>query len=113
MQLNIQTGLLRFNIKMHCNASKFIIDFTDNGIGIPVSEKKKIFKKFYRIYDKEIPNVKGTGLGLYWVMEIINAHGGAISISDREKNKGTTFTIELPIYGKSKNRLLNKLLKRV
>jgi two-component system, OmpR family, phosphate regulon sensor histidine kinase PhoR len=103
---------VNIKIRMSCNSNKFILDFSDDGIGIPSKEQKKIFKKFYRIYDKEIPNVKGTGLGLYWVKEIINAHGGTISISNNEEGKGTTFRIELPVYGESKKRLLNKLLKK-
>lgn len=103
---------VKININLSCNTGKFIIDFMDNGIGIPAEERKKIFKKFYRIYDKEIPNVKGTGLGLYWVKEIINSHGGTISISDNKTGKGTTFRIELPVYGESKKRLLTKLLQR-
>ncbi len=106
------TETVKINVNISCNSNKFIIDFTDNGIGIPAEEKKKIFKKFYRIYDKEIPNVKGTGLGLYWVNEIINSHGGTISISDNKNGKGTTFRIELPVYGESKKRFLKKLLQR-
>ena len=102
---------VKINVNISCHNSKFIIDFRDNGIGISAEERKKIFRKFYRIYDKEIPNVKGTGLGLYWVKEIISAHGGTISIIENENGKGTTFRIELPVYGESKNRFLKKLLK--
>ena len=71
----------------------------------------KVFSKFHRIYNKSIPNVKGTGLGLYWVREIIKNFGGSISVSSEENRKGTIFHIELPIYESSKIRYINKLLE--
>ena len=102
---------VEINLKISCASKKFIIDFSDNGVGIPAPELKKIFSKFYRIYDADIPNVKGTGLGLYWIREIIKTHGGKITALSEGKNKGTTFIIELPVYQNSKKRFLNKLLK--
>ena len=101
----------RINVKMLCTSKRFIIEFSDNGIGIPNDDLKKVFTKFYRIYNKNIPNVKGTGLGLFWVREIIRNHGGTISALSAGKNHGTTFRIELPIYLASKIRYINKLLK--
>lgn len=98
-------------IKLHCNAKKVVIEFSDKGIGISVPDQKNIFNKFQRIYNKDIPNVKGTGLGLYWVKEIIKNHGGHISVSSEGRNKGTTFRIELPIYSVSKKRYTKYLLK--
>jgi signal transduction histidine kinase len=98
-------------IRMTSDQKSFIIEFEDEGIGIPIKEQKKVFSKFHRIYDKDIPNVKGTGLGLYWVKEIIKNFGGRISLLSKGKYKGTTFRIELPIYESSKKRYINKLLK--
>ena len=106
------TGEVIIDVKLSCNSNKFIIEFADNGIGIPVTEQKKIFNKFYRIYNKGIPNVKGTGLGLYRVMEIIKTHGGKIEVFGEGENKGSTFRIELPVYRESKKRLLKKLLNK-
>lgn len=97
-------------LKFHNDGNAFIIEFRDNGIGIPVKERKKIFRKFYRIDNKEIPNVKGTGLGLYRVKEIIKSHGGKIYVSDNDGMKGCTFHIELPVYNESKKKYLRKLL---
>lgn len=101
----------KINLKIKCGIKKIIIEFKDSGIGIPLEEQKKVFNKFHRIYNHEIPNVKGTGLGLYWAREIIKSHGGSISVSSEGKNKGTTFKIELPIYKLSKIRYINKLLQ--
>lgn len=97
-------------LKFYDEDKKFVIEFKDNGIGIPVKERKKIFKKFYRIDNKNIPNVKGTGLGLYRIKEIIKTHGGKIFVSDNGNEAGTTFRIEMPVYPRLRKKLLRKLL---
>ncbi len=94
------TDKLKIDVSVKTFLNKVEIYFTDYGIGIPVKEQKNIFQKFYRIYDEDIPNVKGTGLGLYWVKEIIRNHKGKISVRSEGKGKGTTFIIELPITNK-------------
>jgi signal transduction histidine kinase len=88
---------LEITIKFKRNTKKVEIEFLDNGIGIPNDEIKKIFQKFHRIYDKDIPNVKGTGLGLYVVREIIRNHKGKVFAFSEGKGKGSKFKIELPI----------------
>ena len=98
----------KIDVRLNCNENKIKIEFKDNAIGIVSDEQKKIFNKFYRIYNKEIPNVKGTGLGLYRVREIIKAHNGKITVSSKGEDKGTTFIIELPVYKESKNRFVKK-----
>ena len=103
---------VKINVNISCNTQKVVIEFTDNGIGIAPKELKKVFNKFHRVYHQNIPNVKGTGLGLYQVKEIIKNHGGKIYISSEGEGKGTTFNIELPIYQVFKKRFLTKLLKR-
>jgi two-component system phosphate regulon sensor histidine kinase PhoR len=102
----------KINVNIRCNKQKVVIEFTDNGIGIAPKELKKVFNKFHRVYHQNIPNVKGTGLGLYQVKEIINNHGGNIYIFSEGDGKGTTFNIELPIYKVFKKRFLTKLLKQ-
>jgi signal transduction histidine kinase len=105
------TQQAKIAISVICNSKKVTILFTDLGIGIVANEQKKIFNKFYRIYNKEIPNVKGTGLGLYRVREIVKAHGGKITVSSEGEGKGTTFKIEMPAYKAINKRRLKKLLK--
>lgn len=87
---------IKINLKMFSEAKKYVIEFQDNGIGIPADKQKKIFNKFYRIMNSDSPSVKGTGLGLFWVSEIIKGHRGKIFVKDNET--GTTFRIELPLY---------------
>jgi signal transduction histidine kinase len=100
---------LMIDVQLSCNTGKLIIQFADNAIGIAADEQKKIFNKFYRIYNKEIPNVKGTGLGLYRVREIIKAHKGKITVSSKGEETGTTFIIELPIQ-KDRKKIGSKII---
>jgi len=104
-------GIVKIEIHLMQNSKYFILTFRDSGIGIPLKKQEKIFYKFLRIYDQESPSVKGTGLGLYWVREIIKSHGGKVSVMSGGRDKGTTFTIELPIYKATKKRYINYLLK--
>ncbi len=85
-------------VRLSCNSHKLFIDFSDKGIGIPQSERKKIFRKFYRINNKDIPNVKGTGLGLYHVRQIIKLHKGKIYLANEGISRGSDFRIELPVF---------------
>ena len=99
------------NVNLRCSPSWLILEFADNAIGIASKEQKKIFNKFYRIYNKDIPNVKGTGLGLYRVKEIIKSHHGKISVYSEGEGKGTTFKIELPVYKEERKHLLKNLFR--
>ncbi len=75
---------------------KFILTITDNGIGIPMEEHKKIFQKFYRVPTGNIHDVKGFGLGLNYVKLIIENHDGKISLVS-EAGNGSSFIITLPL----------------
>ena len=79
-----------------------IISISDNGAGIPMSERKRIFEKFYRISQGNRHDTKGFGLGLYYVKNIIELHRGKISLRSTV-GKGSTFEITLPAYGKTTN----------
>ena len=67
----------------------------DRGVGIPVSERRAIFRKFFRGTAAAVANVKGSGVGLAMVRHIVAAHGGEISVVS-EPGEGSTFTILLP-----------------
>ncbi|MEM1259054.1 MAG: ATP-binding protein [Bacteroidota bacterium] len=69
----------------------------DNGMGIPKAEQKKVFEKYYRGNTGNTHDVKGFGLGLNYVRTVIGQHQGKIKL-DSEPQKGTTVTVQIPIY---------------
>jgi two-component system, OmpR family, phosphate regulon sensor histidine kinase PhoR len=73
---------------------KMKIRIADQGYGIPDSEKKAVFEKFYRLGSEETRRSTGTGLGLYIVQQVVKAHGGTITVGDN-KPQGTVFVVEI------------------
>lgn len=73
-----------------------IIQIKDKGIGIEKEKLKQIFDKFYRVSTGDVHNVKGFGLGLFYVKNICTAHGWIID-AQSEIGSGTTFTIKIPV----------------
>jgi two-component system, OmpR family, sensor histidine kinase SenX3 len=68
----------------------------DEGVGIPPDELKDIFKRFYRVPNRAVAHVKGTGLGLFIVGAIIRKHAGRVFAESKGLGQGTTVSIELP-----------------
>ena len=72
------------------------IDFKDNGIGINRRQQRLIFDRFYRVPTGNIHDVKGFGLGLFYVKTMLKAQKGKIFVKS-ELGKGSVFTLELPL----------------
>ena len=72
------------------------MELTNNGIGKKREDLKMIFDKFYRVPTGNLHDVKGFGLGLFYVKLIIDEHQGKIDVKST-LGKGTTFTIWLPL----------------
>lgn len=98
-------------IKCYCLEKYFRLEFIDQGVGIPAKERKRVFRKFYRVYSHDVPNVRGTGLGLFITREILRFHGGNIRAMSPGTGVGTMIQIEMPIYKMAKKQLTNQLLK--
>lgn len=73
------------------------IRVSDRGIGIPVSELGRIFKRFYRIPGAMTSRIKGAGLGLFIVRAVVARHGGTVFAESDGLGHGTTFTVQLPL----------------
>ncbi|MGK0251683.1 MAG: two-component system phosphate regulon sensor histidine kinase PhoR [Gammaproteobacteria bacterium] len=79
------------------NVKNFIIvKIQDQGDGMTKAVQRKIFEKFYREHTGNIHNVKGHGLGLAYVKQIVEDHQGEIYV-ESEKGKGSTFMLKLPL----------------
>jgi signal transduction histidine kinase len=79
------------NIKAYRKKHQIFVEIADFGPGILKLEREKIFNKFYRIGSEHIRKTKGTGLGLYIVKKVIEAHNGSISVKENQPN-GAIFT---------------------
>jgi two-component system, OmpR family, phosphate regulon sensor histidine kinase PhoR len=76
-------------------AKTVCIEFSDNGPGIDPKYRRMIFQKFFRVPSGNVHDVKGFGLGLYYVRIICQAHGWKISLQP-EPGRGANFLIEIP-----------------
>ncbi len=68
----------------------------DHGVGIPPNELKRVFRRFYRVPNRSLAQVKGTGLGLFIVRSIARKHGGRVFAQSQGEGTGTTVVLELP-----------------
>lgn len=105
--LNILDNAVKYNappVEIKVNAdveTGFTLLIKDNGQGIPAEHLPHLIDKFYRVGNREVHDVKGLGLGLYFANQVVKAHGGSLGIESAE-GEGTCFTIQLPFTDKSK-----------
>lgn len=94
IKYNRQNGKLQVNISE--NKKYAVIKIEDTGIGIPLEHQERIFERFYRVDKSRSGKIKGTGLGLSIAKHSVMRMGGNIKV-DSIPQKGTVFTIELPL----------------
>ena len=85
----------KIDISINEDPRNLILTFKDNGKGIPKEYQNKVFDRFFRVPSEDIHDVKGHGLGLNYVQNVVQSHGGKIVLESVE-NQGSTFTITLP-----------------
>ncbi len=73
------------------------IEFADKGVGVDKSEQSRVFERFYRTGEENTRSVRGTGIGLFLVKQIISEHRGTVELKSEGTNMGSRFVITLPL----------------
>lgn len=102
--INILTNAIKYtpdgghiDVKVMSSApDKVTVRISDNGVGIPAEDLGHLFERFYRVEKSRTQDAGGTGLGLAIAKELVEAHGGTISV-ESEVGRGTSVSIELPV----------------
>ncbi|MFT4566367.1 MAG: two-component system phosphate regulon sensor histidine kinase PhoR [Saprospiraceae bacterium] len=85
-------------VSAYLKGSDVWIDIKDNGIGIKKEDIDNLFQKFYRVSTGDLHDVKGFGLGLFYVQNICEAHGWEINVESKI-GEGSTFRLKIPQHG--------------
>lgn len=74
-----------------------VFTIKDSGIGIPKEEADKVFEKFYRAQPAKLKSPDGTGLGMFIIKNLVEAHRGMVKLASEGTGKGTTISFALPV----------------
>ena len=86
----------KVDVNIQSDSEFVVLRVRDYGIGIQKEEQEKIFNQFYRVGEELIQTVKGTGIGLTIVKQIVEAHKGKV-IVESSPGKGSTFILKFPV----------------
>lgn len=82
-------------VRIFSKAGHIVVAIKDQGVGLSLRDRSKLFRKFSRLDNPLSATVGGTGLGLYWVKKVIDMHKGTITV-ESQPGKGSVFTVSLP-----------------
>lgn len=91
----------KVEVSLAQEGTDIIFKVVDNGIGVPLAQQKKLFKKFFRAANAQNTRPDGTGLGLYLVKRVVEDQGGEVVFESKE-GKGSTFGFRMPVHNKIK-----------
>ena len=92
----------RVHLSLTQQDQTILFTIQDTGQGLDAAAKAKLFSKFFRSVRAKTVQPNGTGLGLYIVKQIVEEHGGTITVESAGEDKGTTFTVSLPCKASTK-----------
>jgi signal transduction histidine kinase len=102
MVMNLVSNAIKYTpsggtvtVKAWCEDDEIELEVSDTGIGIPEEALPRIFAEFYRARNAKDMEVDGTGLGLVIAKDVVEQHGGSISVRS-QVGEGSTFRIRLP-----------------
>jgi two-component system phosphate regulon sensor histidine kinase PhoR len=102
---NLLSNAVKFSHRGHtvsvagvAEAGRAVLTVADTGLGVSAEELPKLFTRFFRSANDEAHNIPGTGLGLAVVREIVENHGGEVTMAS-ELGKGSVVTVKLPLAG--------------
>ncbi|TRZ43306.1 sensor histidine kinase [Robertkochia solimangrovi] len=90
-------GNAKVVLEVHSEKKMLVVEVSDNGIGIAPEEQQKIFEKYYRISEGDRHEVKGFGIGLSYVKEVVQLNKGNVSLVSTP-GEGSSFTVRIPLY---------------
>ena len=93
--IKYSTGAPRIVVSTMREGGNVKLSVQDHGIGIAKENQKRVFEKFYRVSTGNVHNVKGFGIGLNYVAQVVRLHRGHIAL-DSALGRGSTFTVTLP-----------------
>jgi signal transduction histidine kinase len=93
--LKYTPGDKRIDLRAYRETGDVVFAVRDNGVGIPPRERRRIFRRFYRVDQRLARDTDGVGLGLSIVELIVRAHGGTVAV-ESESGRGSVFTVRLP-----------------
>ena len=91
-----ETGAIAIDLQVSQDAKYLVLSVQDSGYGISPEDQKRIFERHVRLKRKEYRKIKGTGLGLFIVQNIMRQHGGQVKVQS-ELDKGSTFSLYIPL----------------
>jgi len=88
----------RIVVEVALETQHVMVRVTDQGIGIPLADQAQLFERFYRSDNTLAFQIRGLGIGLAVVKDVVTRHGGTVTVSSSE-GQGSTFTVRLPLLG--------------